>query len=405
MVSLCSYLSVSRSKKLIRVEELLKDEKTSKVNLGTMSQSMCSALQLALVDLLQSWGLQPDKVVGHSSGEIAAAYAIGALSFENCLKIAYYRGIASDNLTKNHPKLEGGMIAIGASAEHVSTLLESVTEGKVVIACFLGPSSITVSGDNAGIEQPHYLLTNKGIFSRKLRVAHAYHSHHMALVESTYRKFLGRIHTTNDFKGEMWSSVTAERIDPKILNDEYWVNNLLAPARFSQSLDRLLGTCTSDSTSLIEVGPHSALRGPVEDLLTVLHKSHQTLYASTLFRLQSTTKIMLDLAGKLFCQGHKIKMSAVNLRHKATSEDVLTNLPPYVWKHSQRFWHETRYAQEYLNRAESRSDFSRCAITRLKFIRAAMAEYVKYYRSPLGPGSCYSIPNNISCSWLRFHGY
>jgi acyl transferase domain-containing protein/ubiquinone/menaquinone biosynthesis C-methylase UbiE len=357
MVPLFSHISVSRSKKLICADELLNDEKASKVNLGTMSQSMCSALQLALVDLLQSWGLQPDEVVGHSSGEIAAAYAIGALSSENCLKIAYYRGIASDELTKNHPNLKGGMIAVGASAEHVSTLLEIVTEGKVAIACFNGPSSITVSGDNAGIQQLHHMLMESGIFSRRLRVAHAYHSHHMGLVESTYRKLLGPIHTTNDFKGEMWSSVTAERIDPKTLNDEYWVNNLLAPVRFSQSLGRLLETCTSDSISLIEVGPHSALRGPVEDLLAVFHKNHQTLYSSTLLRLQSATQTMLELAGKLFCQGHKVKISAVNLRHKATSEDVLTNLPPYVWNHSQRFFHETRYAQDYLNRAESRSDF------------------------------------------------
>ena len=357
MVSFFSSVSVSRSRKLIYAEELLKDEETSKVNLATMSQSMCSALQLALVDLLQSWGLNPDKVVGHSSGEIAAAYAIGALSFENCLKVAYYRGIASDELTKNHPSLEGGMLAIGAPAEDVSGLLESVTGGKLAIACFNGPSSITVSGDNAGIEQLHQLLMDRGIFNRRLRVAHAYHSHHMALAESTYRKLLGTIHTTNDSQGEMWSSLTAGRIDPMTLNNEYWVNNLLAPVKFSQALGRLLETCTSDSYSLIEVGPHSALRGPVEDLLAVLHKSHQTSYSSTLLRLQPATKTMLDLAGKLFSQGHKVNMSAVNLRHKATSEDVLTNLPPYVWNHSQRFWHETRYGQDYLNRAESRSDF------------------------------------------------
>lgn len=360
MVSLSFLSHVSKLKKLRYVEELLKNEKTSNIDEGTMSQSMCSALQLSLIELLRSWGLRPSKVVGHSSGEIAASYAIGALDFENCLKVAYYRGVSSSELAKSHPNLDGAMLAVGASPELVSSILESVTDGKVVIACFNSPSNITVSGDSAAIEQLHRILTDRGLFSRKLRVAHAYHSHHMAFVQTTYRRLLGRIDTTNDFEGEMWSSVTAKRINPKTLNGEYWVNNLLAPVKFSQALGGLLETCTGDVVSLVEVGPHSALRGPIETLLASVHKSNdkaQVSYSPTLVRFQSAAKTLLDLAGKLFCQGHKISMSAVNIHHKLTSKDVLTDLPPYVWNHTQRFWHSSRYARDYLNRPEGRSDF------------------------------------------------
>lgn len=71
-----------------------------------ISQPICSVLQIALVDELWSWGVTPSKVVGHSSGEIGAAYAIGALSHRDALAAAYFRGMASAGLIKK--KQTGG---------------------------------------------------------------------------------------------------------------------------------------------------------------------------------------------------------------------------------------------------------------------------------------------------------
>jgi acyl transferase domain-containing protein len=93
------------------LKELRKSPENSRVNEAALSQPCCTAIQLGLVDLLSSWGIRPNVVCGHSSGEIAAAYAAGLLSASDALSIAFHRGKAVANLKKQHPELEGGMLA------------------------------------------------------------------------------------------------------------------------------------------------------------------------------------------------------------------------------------------------------------------------------------------------------
>jgi malonyl CoA-acyl carrier protein transacylase/ubiquinone/menaquinone biosynthesis C-methylase UbiE len=337
----------------------MKDQENSRVDDSTISQAICSTLQLSLINLLRSWGLEANKVVGHSSGEIAAAYAAGALTFEDCLKVAYYRGIASAQLTNAYPDLHGSMLAIGASPEEVSDALERIDDGKAVIDCYNGPDNVTASGDEAAIEHLHRLVTERGYFSRKLRVSHAYHSHHMNLVQEIYRKLLGNIKASSGSRVEIWSSVSTEKIEPKEMGTDYWVENLLAPVKFSQALRGLLVSCPAHPVTLVEVGPHAALGSPIKSLFAILSKQNddkKLVYASTLMRLQNATTTMLSLAGTLFCRGHTVNLSKVNAYRTMNSQDVVTDLPPYAWNHTHRFWHETRYARDYLQRLEARSD-------------------------------------------------
>ncbi|KAK1977920.1 thiolase-like protein, partial [Colletotrichum cereale] len=98
------------------IQELQRDEKSTCVNKPRLSQPVCVALQICLVDLLNSWGIRPSAVTSHSSGEIAAAYAAGALTFEEALGVAYFRGY----LTEKHRGASGspgGMMAVGLGAE------------------------------------------------------------------------------------------------------------------------------------------------------------------------------------------------------------------------------------------------------------------------------------------------
>jgi acyl transferase domain-containing protein len=84
--------------------EFNKDEQSSNIYNPAYSQPICAALQIALVDLLDSWGVRPSAVVGHSSGEISAAYAVGGLSKESALRVAYYRGFVSACLSMSSQK-------------------------------------------------------------------------------------------------------------------------------------------------------------------------------------------------------------------------------------------------------------------------------------------------------------
>ncbi len=133
------------------------------------SQPICTALQIALVNLLATWGITPSAVVGHSSGEIAASYAAGALTMREAIVTAYYRGY----VCKSSQRI-GGMAAIGMGKQEVSTYL---VEG-VQIACENSISSVTLSGDLDVLEKVMAKIKQElpEVLVRKLQVEMAYHS-------------------------------------------------------------------------------------------------------------------------------------------------------------------------------------------------------------------------------------
>lgn len=150
-------------------DELLKPAETSQVHIAELSQPLCTAVQVALFNKFASLGLAPTSVVGHSSGEIAAAYAAGFISMEEAIIIAYYRGYVTKEQT-----LVGGMAAVGMGAIDVS---EHLCDG-VVLACENSPSSSTISGDADKVDQVVEAIKEKmpDMFARKLKVNMAYHS-------------------------------------------------------------------------------------------------------------------------------------------------------------------------------------------------------------------------------------
>lgn len=134
-------------------EELQQDEKTTKINAAHLSQPSCTAVQLALVDLLRTWEIYPVAVAGHSSGEIGAAYAAGIIDFEDAMTVAYHRGRLIPILKERFPDLEGSMMAVGAGQDVIRPLLDQIprSAGEAKIACINSPSSVTVSGDASAI--------------------------------------------------------------------------------------------------------------------------------------------------------------------------------------------------------------------------------------------------------------
>lgn len=150
-------------------EELLKPETESLIQSATYSQPLCTALQCALVDLLHSLGVRASAVVGHSSGEIGAAYASGALSLQDAIVVAYNRGICSSAI-----KRSGAMGAIGLGREEVRPFLRP----GVVIGCENSPESVTVSGDVEAVDAviDDVKASRPETLARRLRVDKAYHS-------------------------------------------------------------------------------------------------------------------------------------------------------------------------------------------------------------------------------------
>lgn len=322
-----------------------------------VSQPACTAVQIALVKLLDSWGVRPDAVVGHSSGEIAAAYAAGALTLESCMSIAYYRGLVASNMKEKFPEVKGAMLAVGTDQQGVTSIIDQLQSSRVVVACVNSPNSITVSGDVNAIADLQKALEEKKIFARKLQVDVAYHSHHMDLIAEDYRKAIGTIRPSGSKKVEFFSSLLGKKTSTLALSSTYWARNLKSPVLFSASLSAL---CEREEsvTHLVEVGPHSALKGPIRDVLVNYPGSKTNIcYIPTLLRNQDAVRAMVQLASNMFIGGCQLEMSAINFPQEAVPKPaVLSDLSPYRWNRESEFWHESRISQSHLKKENAHND-------------------------------------------------
>ncbi|GIK05386.1 type I iterative polyketide synthase [Aspergillus viridinutans] len=365
--------------------EILENQDASRLNHPLHSQTICTALQIALVDLLSSWTIQPDSVTGHSSGEIAAAYAIGALSMEDAISVAYYRGVAASKLSHNEA-MKGGMLAAGVSPAQIEPLLDTLKSGKAVVACINSPSSVTVSGDVEAIEELEKVLKEKEFFCRRLAVDVAYHSHHMELVGGEYLDLISNIRPRIGSKSgkhpvSFFSSVTGAEVKASDLGTQYWTRNLLGQVKFVESIRALCfetstqksmfaapnnrrarrpnGTRKVNVDVLLEVGPHAALSGPIRQILKDDNKLDAVgiQYVSVLTRKIDSVTTALEVAGTLACLGSHVSFSAINDPLDETPDNhVLVDLPPYAWNHSRAYWAEPRISTTYRKRKHPRTD-------------------------------------------------
>ncbi|KAJ5537068.1 KR domain-containing protein [Penicillium frequentans] len=345
------------------VTELEKPSETSRIHEASLSQPCCTAIQIALLDLLKSWGIRPAIVCGHSSGEIAAAYAAGILSAKHCLKIAYFRGHSMKVLKEQNPNLCGGMLAVGLSAREAREYIGGeTTSGKVVIACVNSPSSVTLSGDEAALSTVQHRLALGEVFHRKLVVDVAYHSHHTELILEEYICAIQDIKASpRDPHIQMVSSVTGEAVQGEELNAAYWGANLTSPVLFNDALAQVLRTMRTDqkqssSLAVVEIGPHAALAGPIKEIIKASKPSGSITYHSTLCRNQDASRTAVGLARDLFVKGAFINFSSVNDSHGNAKKDVLTNLPTYNWHHKTAHWSESRRSTQYRHRKFPKHD-------------------------------------------------
>jgi NADPH:quinone reductase-like Zn-dependent oxidoreductase/malonyl CoA-acyl carrier protein transacylase/NAD(P)-dependent dehydrogenase (short-subunit alcohol dehydrogenase family) len=333
------------------LEELNKDESSTQVNAAHISQPACTAVQLALVELLRSWRVAPTAVVGHSSGEIAAAYSAGIITFEDAMTIAYHRGRLIPILKERYPALDGCMMAVGAGAAEIIPLLERVPSsfGEARIACINSPSSVTISGDADAVTEIQKLIEGAypGTFARRLAVDTAYHSHHMNLVAKDYTESLRKLQPPRPSGVRFHSSLLGRPTTYLDLDATYWVQNLICAVRFDEAVQSMCaptGDLKTGVNSLIELGPHAALQGPVKQILKHVGGATANIaYSSALSRNKDAVQTALALAGTLFLKGSMLDMGAINFpKPLERLPSVLTDMPRYAWNHSTSYYHESR---------------------------------------------------------------
>ncbi|KAF2973282.1 hypothetical protein GQX73_g405 [Xylaria multiplex] len=351
------------------IEELGRSEETSHVNEVKFSMPLSCAVQLALVQLLRDFGVLPAAVTGHSSGEVAAAFAAGALSLRDAMAATYFRGlVTAQHLATAATRTPGGMLAVGLGASDVQPYVDAITGSKVVIACENSPSSVTLSGDMEGIDELATKFTAENIFARKLIVQSAFHSHHMLPLEKAYRSALEQhMAKQRTFAPDTLfvSPVTGTKIESASqLGPEHWVQNMTQPVLFSDSFRNMVitesldGSIVQNVDAIVEIGPHSALAGPIRQSLKAVPslKGLSVAYGACLERGKDAVLTAQNLAGFLLSKGYPVDISRVNTPSGQNDLRVVPGLPTYPWNHTHRFWHESRLSSEHRFREHSQHD-------------------------------------------------
>ena len=324
---------------------------------------------MALVDLTRSWGLFPSAVVGHSSGEIAAAYCTGGLCRDSAWKVAYYRGHLCAQLALR-TKTPGAMMSVGISEAKVIPFLAGLTSEKgashVTVGCINSPDNVTLTGIEEHIDALKTTLERHQIFVRKLNVGVAYHSIHMEDVASEYERLLKDISSgysaQNSPSALMFSTVSGEIVRPDRLKEsEYWGKNLTSPVQFVDAITSLLSHSSGGHGDernggqdevgvidhLVEIGPHSTLQGPLKNILKCIGLYETTGYSSLLSRGKCARETSLTTAGRLHCLGCRVDLMEVNLLRGQRIPRMLIDLPGYPFNHSQQYWLESRISKNF----------------------------------------------------------
>ncbi|KAK0725838.1 putative Nonribosomal peptide synthetase 14 [Lasiosphaeris hirsuta] len=353
-------------------DELTASPKQSRVREAAVSQPACTALQVALVDLISAAGVTFGTVVGHSSGEIAAAYAAGFISGTDAVRIAYYRGLHA-KLATGQGGEKGSMMAVGLSIDDATEFCNSTSElkGRVAVAASNAPGSVTLSGDFDAVHCAKASLDRDSVFNRVLQVDTAYHSHHMAPCAEPYLASLRacQIHVSKPKPGCTWISsvhsgmeVSWDQMKEELVGP-YWRDNMAQAVLFSQAVEAAVGRAKSADTSAfaLEVGPHPALKGPaLQTIKAVL--GNKILYEGVLDRKRDDVSAFSGALGTLWTQvgldavdftgySSAFDESAVAESRRVALAPAVANLPAYPWEH-RLLYRESRINKQLRSRRD-----------------------------------------------------
>jgi len=311
------------------LEEMSRPESESQISDTRIAQPAIMALQIALVELWKHNGIEPEGVIGHSIGEVAAAYTAGALTLEQAVQVIFHRSRGQHAASG-----KGVMLAVGVDLPTAETLIANVAD-RVSIAAINGPESITLSGDRKPLDAIASELEKKDVFHRFLKVDVPFHSHHMGPLKEELIASLSALEPTAA-QIALYSTVSGKREDGLHLVSDYWYQNVRDPVYFSPALQRMV---EDGFDMFIEIGPHPALSSGAQELFTKLNVNAQILPS---IRRQEDEAVRLKQSlGALLIAGHPMSWHKV-----CPGAGRLHDLPRYAWQ-EKRFWNESRRHQEH----------------------------------------------------------
>ncbi len=343
------------------LEELTAEESRSRMEDAEIAQPANFALQVALATMWRAWGVEPDAIIGHSAGEVAAAYIAGALSLEEAVRVIFHRSRLQQRATGR-----GRMAAVGLSLAEAELVLEGY-EDRLSIAAVNSPKSVTLSGDADALAQIVRSLEERQVFARFLQVGVPYHSHHMNPLEDELRESLRGLEVQPTLI-PLVSTVTGKTATRHDFDAEYWWQNVRNPVYFAEAMDRLI----QDGHDLfLELSPHPVLAGTISECLLTNGKKGTVL--PSLRRQEAEHEQMLGSLGALHTLGYPVAWGRLY-----PEGGRFVRLPSYPWQH-ERYWQESEVSQQNrLGRRVHPLLSSRLASPRLSWESEIDKEFLTY---------------------------
>ncbi|MFJ9245613.1 type I polyketide synthase [Streptomyces sp. NPDC101776] len=283
-------------------------------------QSALWAVMVALAELWKSYGVTPDAVIGHSQGEVAAAYVAGGLSLEDAARIVALRAQALESIAGR-----GGMVAVALPEAEVARRLAERWPGRLSIGVVNSPSAVAVSGDLDALDELRDAYAAEGVRTSVIPIAYASHSPQTDALRERLLAALAPI-TPRTGTVPLLSTVTADWQDTAQLDAAYWVSNLRSTVRFEEAARRLAET---GHTVFVEASAHPVLTGALQETLA----EAEPVVTGSLRRGQGGLDRWLRSVAELHVHGVPVDWTAAS----AAAAPRRVALPTYAFQRD-RYW-------------------------------------------------------------------
>ncbi|KGJ03782.1 hypothetical protein IT41_12645 [Paracoccus halophilus] len=311
------------------LDEMRKPEDESRVSRTEIAQPANFVIQAGLVRLLEALGVRPAAMLGHSVGEVSAAYAAGVLTLEEAVQVSHLRSKLQATTAGS-----GAMLAVGLSADKVAPYLDGY-QALVSIGAVNGPATITLAGDETALGEIAERLSDDGIFNRALQVETAYHSPIMDPLLDPLEQGLNGL-SPQPAKIPVYSTVTGLPVEADDFGAAYWRRNVRDCVRFADTIDEIIN---DGHECFLEIGPHPVLGNALRECL--LAANIGGVLASTLRRQQPEVRSILRGIAALHVAGCAIDWEIFHSRH----DRAFVDLPSYPWQR-RTYWSESPAARE-----------------------------------------------------------
>ncbi|MGB0749261.1 MAG: beta-ketoacyl synthase N-terminal-like domain-containing protein, partial [Magnetospiraceae bacterium] len=314
------------------IDVLLADDIDDRLEFTEVAQPTLFALQVGLLEVLEQRGVHPAAVVGHSVGEVAAAYACGALSLSQAVRVIFERSAA-----QGETKGAGRMAAAGLTPEAAASAIAPF-DGQVEIAAVNSPESVTLSGPLPLLEQLGKALVEKEVFYRILDLDYPFHSRAMDPIQNG---LFARLKGLKPGASEVpfVSTVAGETVAGESLDATYWWENIRKPVQFGPALSHLIGL---EATVFVEIGPHAIMQMYVREALRAAGKPGQPV--GLLKRGDAEVERLEDGIAALHAAG-----AQEDLSWAFPLPGNIQDLPAYPWHRQTHWFDSTVEKQGYLH--------------------------------------------------------